>query len=253
MPLVSIITITFNAEDYLQRTIDSIRNQSSKDFEYILIDGGSKDDTMEIVKRNENLFDKVISEKDKGLYDAMNKGLIHAKGDYVWFMNAGDQIAENDAIEKIKKLSEQSPDVIYSDTLMIDNDGNIQGLRTEVTPHKIPKPLIWEKFKMGMLVCHQSFIVKREIAPFYILDNLSADIDWEINCLKKSNLNLEYPGILSKYLEGGVSHKQIFKSWKDRYIVLKKHFGFFSNVINHLKIVLRADFFSFLRLSKYIK
>lgn len=78
-----------------------------------------------------------------------------------------------------------------------------------------------------MLVCHQSFIVRREIAPFYILNNLSADIDWEINCLKNSNLNLEYPGILSKYLEGGVSHKQIFKSWKDRYKVLQIHFGVF--------------------------
>jgi glycosyltransferase involved in cell wall biosynthesis len=253
MPLVSIITITYNAEEFLGRTVESVKFQNTKDFEFILIDGGSKDSTMAIVNQHAEWFDTVISEKDDGLYDAMNKGLRLAKGDYVWFMNAGDQIAEHNAIEKIKILSQQNPDVIYSDTWMVNNEGDIKGLRTEITPHKIPNPLTWEKYRMGMLVCHQSFIVKREVAPYYILDNLSADIDWEIKCLKKSKLNLEYPGTLSKYLEGGVSQRQFFKSWKDRYIVLKNHFGFFPNLNNHIKIVFRANLFSFLRLSKYIK
>jgi glycosyltransferase involved in cell wall biosynthesis len=253
MPLISIITITFNAEKFLERTMKSVNVQTVKDFEYILIDGGSKDGTMSIVNRNAELFDFVVSEKDQGLYDAMNKGLKLAKGEYVWFMNAGDQIAEIDAIEKLKQLSIHKPDVIYSDTIIVDDYGNMQGLRTHLTPHKIPNPLQWEKFTMGMLVCHQSFIVKRELAPPYILDNLSADIDWEIKCLKKSKLNLEYPGNLSKYLEGGVSQKRLFKSWKDRYVVLKNHFGFFPNLYNHIKIVFRANLLSFQRLSKYIK
>jgi glycosyltransferase involved in cell wall biosynthesis len=251
MALVSIITITYNAEKFLERTILSIKNQSSDDYEYLLIDGGSKDGTLEIAKKFEDVFDLIISEKDNGLYDAMNKGLKLAKGKYVWFMNAGDEIAENEAIEKISKLNEA--DIFYSDTLMIDDRGAALGLRSQITPHKIPENLTWKGYKTGMLVCHQSFIVKREIAPFYIENNLSADIDWEIKCLKKAQKITAYPGILAKYLEGGTSHKQIFKSWKDRFWVLNAHFGFFQNLINHFKIVIRANWRNTFRVLKYIK
>ncbi len=253
MPFVSIITITYNAQEFLERTLESIRRQTCNDFEYILIDGGSKDDTMKIVEANKELFSIIVSEKDKGLYDAMNKGLAMATKDYVWFMNAGDEIAEPHAIQKLKNLIKNEPDIIYSDTMMLNGLGESIALRTEVTPHKIPKSLTWENYKMGMLVCHQSFISKRTIAQNYIENNLSADIDWEINCLKKSKYVIEYPGILAKYLEGGTSHQQLFKSWKDRYLVLKSHFGFFPNLWNHFKIILRADIFNIFRISKYIK
>lgn len=253
MPLVSIITITYNAQDYLERTLNNIREQSIKNFEYILIDGGSRDITMEIVEKNKELFSVIVSEKDNGLYDAMNKGLERATGEYVWFMNAGDEIAELDAIEKIEKLFVDDPDVIYSDTILVDDFGKSIGLRSEILPHKIPEILDWRAYKMGMLVCHQSFIVKRAIAPFYIKNNLSADIDWEIKCLKAARKTIEYPGILAKYLEGGTSHQQLFKSWKDRFLVLQNHFGFFSNLYNHLRIVFRADISNIFRISKYIK
>lgn len=251
MALVSIITITYNAEKFLERTILSVKNQTSDDYEYLLIDGGSKDGTLEIAKKYEDVFDVIVSEKDKGLYDAMNKGLKLAKGEYVWFMNAGDEIAENLAIEKIQKIGDA--DVIFSDTLMVDEIGKVLGLRTEITPHKIPENVTWKGYKTGMLVCHQSFIVKREIAPQYIENNLSADIDWEIKCLKNAKVIKAYPGILAKYLEGGTSHKQIFKSWKDRFCVLNAHFGFYQNLINHIKIVIRADWKNTFRVLKYIK
>jgi glycosyltransferase involved in cell wall biosynthesis len=240
MPLISIITITYNAQEFLQRTMDSIRVQTNKDFEYILIDGGSKDKTMELVEANKELFDVIISEKDYGLYDAMNKGLARATGMYIWYINAGDVIAEEEAIEKISKLANIGPDIIYSDTIMVDNIGNELGLRSKVLPHKVPENLTWQQFNMGMLVCHQSFIVRRTLAPMYVLNNLSADIDWEIKCLKKSNSNILYPGILSKYLIGGLSNQQKFKSWKDRFMVLQSHFGFLLNIFNHLRIVTRA-------------
>jgi glycosyltransferase involved in cell wall biosynthesis len=242
MPLISIITITYNAQEFLQRTMDSIRVQTNKDFEYILIDGGSKDKTMELVEANKELFDVIISEKDNGLYDAMNKGLSKAKGEFVWFMNAGDCVAESTAIEKLLDIVKNKPDIIYSDTIMVDNEGKELGLRTEVLPHKVPKNLTWQQFNMGMLVCHQSFIVRRTLAPMFVLNNLSADIDWEIKCLKKSNSNILYPGILSKYLIGGLSNQQKFKSWKDRFTVLQSHFGFLPNILNHIKILIRAIF-----------
>jgi glycosyltransferase involved in cell wall biosynthesis len=253
MPFISIITITYNAQDFLERTLQSIRGQTSSDFEYILIDGGSKDGTMAIVEANKDLFSVIVSEKDKGLYDAMNKGLERATCDYVWFMNAGDEIAELDAIEKLKRLILKNPDVIYSDTLMVSDSGKMIGLRTDITPHKITQNLTWNAYKMGMIICHQSFIAKKYIAPPYIENNLSADIDWEIKCLKASKSSMPYPGILAKYLEGGTSHQQLFKSWKDRYGVLRTHFGFFPNLWNHFRIILRADVFAIFRISKYIK
>jgi glycosyltransferase involved in cell wall biosynthesis len=254
MPLITIITITYNAEEFLERTLNSIRRQTSRDFEYILIDGGSKDGTMAMANSNADIFDKIVSERDKGLYDAMNKGLSHATGEYVWFMNAGDELAETNAIDKLHRIiKEENPDIVYSDTLMVDNMGQELGLRSDILPHKIPKVLKWDGYKMGMLVCHQSFIVRRKIAPPYIENNLSADIDWEIKCLKQAQKVSQYAGILAKYLEGGTSNQRLFKSWKDRFFVLQAHFGFFPNLWNHLKIVFRADVLNIFRISKYIK
>jgi glycosyltransferase involved in cell wall biosynthesis len=254
MPQISIITITYNAEAFLERTIRSIRSQTSQDFEYLLLDGGSKDGTMAIVNANADIFDYIISEKDNGIYDAMNKGFQRATGDYVWFMNAGDEIAESNVVKQLNSIIQSGkPDIIYSDTLMVDNEGNNLGLRSDILPHKVPEKLVWQGYKMGMLICHQSFIVRRDLAPKYIENNLSADIDWEIKCLKKTKNAYKFPGIISKYLEGGTSNQRLFKSWKDRFLVLQSHFGFLPNLWNHFRIILRADILNIFRISKYIK
>lgn len=240
MPLLSIITITYNAGEFLERTLKSIEKQSSQDFEYLIIDGKSKDNTLEIVNAYANRVDTLVSESDKGLYDAMNKGLEKANGKYIWYMNAGDEIAKSDTVQELLKLLENNPDVVYSDTYMVDNRGDVLGLRSEILPHKVPKVLNWHMYKYGMLICHQSFIAKRNLAPKYIDNNLSADIDWEIQCLKKSNIIVKYNGILSRYLVGGISSQKHWQSLKDRYIVLEKHFGFVPNLFSHLQIVVRA-------------
>jgi glycosyltransferase involved in cell wall biosynthesis len=254
MALISIITITYNAEQFLERTIRSIANQTLSDFEYIIIDGGSKDGTMAIAEKYKEQVSYIKSEKDKGLYDAMNKGIKAATGKYIWFINAGDEIFEREAIQKIKELEvAASPDIVYGETMIVDSVGKDLGLRSEIGPHKLPKVLDWKSFKKGMLICHQAFIVKRELAPFYIENNLSADIDWEIKCIKVAQKSMIYPGILAKYLEGGVSHQQMVKSWLDRFKVLQSHFGFFENLFNHIAIIFRADWENILRLSKYVK
>ncbi len=241
MPFLSIITITFNAEKFLGRTIASVEQQVFKDFEYLLIDGNSTDKTLEIAQKSRNLFSKIVSEPDKGLYDAMNKGLKLATGDYVWFMNAGDEIATADITKKLYEITTtQKPDVIYGETLFTNNEGEVLGKRSELTPHKLPEELTWEKMKLGMLVCHQSFIVRREIAPFYIKNNLSADIDWEISSLKASQKTVFYNGILSKYLIGGISNQQLKKSLTDRFSVLKKHFGLYATLSAHVQIIARG-------------
>jgi glycosyltransferase involved in cell wall biosynthesis len=237
---LSIITITYNAEQYLERTIQSIVNQSEQDFEYIIIDGKSKDGTLRIAEKYGNRVNKFISEPDRGLYDAMNKGLKNASGDFVWFMNAGDEINDNQAVEKIYKAISEKIDVLYGDTFFVDDDGNIQGLRSEITPHRLPKDLKWQDMKLGMLVCHQAFIARKSIAPLYMENNLSADVDWEIECLKQAREVKYLDFVVARYLTGGISNKQLKRSLLDRYEVLKKHFGLWGAFSAHVQILFRG-------------
>ncbi len=237
---LSIITITYNAEKYIERTLKSIQNQDCHDFEYLIIDGKSKDKTLEIAQKYSSIITKVISEPDKGLYDAMNKGLKLATGDYVWFMNAGDEIAQNDAVKRVLEAMNDEVAVIYGETYFIDDDGNNLGIRSELTTHKLPQNLTWRSMKYGMVVCHQSFIAKRELAPLYLTDNLSADLDWEIEVLKKSKKSVLLDFVLAKYLIGGVSNQQLKKSLIDRNKVFKKHFNLLEYYQINFVILLRG-------------
>ena len=242
--LLSIITITYNAEQFLERTIQSILAQTDQDFEYIIVDGKSKDGTLQIASTYKNRVNQLISEPDKGLYDAMNKGLKLAKGDFIWFMNAGDEINDKETVSRIAQSvvreSLPVPDVLYGDTYFVDNEGEIQGLRSEITPHRLPKNIKWQDMKLGMLVCHQSFIVRKSIAPLYMENNLSADVDWEIECLKRAKEVKYLDFVVAKYLTGGVSNQQLKRSLLDRYEVLKKHFGVFGAIVAHVQILWRG-------------
>jgi glycosyltransferase involved in cell wall biosynthesis len=237
---LSIITITYNAEQFLERTIQSILAQTNQNFEYIIIDGKSKDGTLAIAEKHKNRVNQLVSEPDKGLYDAMNKGLKKATGDFIWFMNAGDEINDNQAVENIYKAISDKTDVLYGDTYFVDNDGNIQGLRSEITPHRLPKNLTWQDMKLGMLVCHQAFIARKSIAPLYMENNLSADVDWEIECLKRAREIKYLDFIVAKYLTGGISNQQLKRSLLDRYEVLKKHFGLSGAITAHIQILFRG-------------
>ena len=238
--LLSIITITYNAEQFLERTIQSILAQTDQNFEYIIVDGKSKDGTLRIASTYKNRVNQLISEPDEGLYDAMNKGLKLATGDFVWFMNAGDEINDKETVSRIAQSVSEQIDVLYGDTYFVNNEGEIQGLRSEITPHRLPKNLKWQDMKLGMLVCHQSFIARKSIAPFYMKNNLSADIDWEIECLKRAKEVKYLDFVVSKYLTGGVSNQQLKRSLLDRYEVLKKHFGVFGAMIAHVQILWRG-------------
>ncbi|GAB3972342.1 glycosyltransferase family 2 protein [Spirosoma terrae] len=246
MPTISIITITYNAERFLERTINSIVSQQATDYEYIVIDGGSNDGTLGIVRQYENSITQWISEPDKGLYDAMNKGLHRATGEYVWFMNAGDELHDDQTLSNLlgvitwQRQEQGSADIYYSDALFVRDDGTPVGLRSQVTPHTLPHRLTWQDMNMGMKVCHQAFIARRSIAPDYPIDNLSADLDWEIRCLKKAKTIEFLPFVLCKYLIGGLSVQQHRQSLIDRFNVLVTHFGLLPTILNHGRIVWRA-------------
>ena len=247
MATLSIVTVTYNAEAFLERTLRSFQECLADDpalkneVEYLVIDGASTDSTLTIAQKYAGIIDHTISEKDAGLYDAMNKGLARATGAYLWFLNAGDEIHDPKTLARLLgSIQENRPDVLYSDALIVNNAGLPLGLRSELMPHKLPKNIVWRDFTYGMKICHQAFVAKKSICPFYDTTNLSADLDWEIVCLKRAQKTVFLDFILCKYLTGGLSAKRRWRSLADRYLVLKTHFGLLRNLLNHLWIVVRA-------------
>ncbi|MBO0930723.1 glycosyltransferase family 2 protein [Fibrella aquatilis] len=248
--MISIITITYNAERFLERTIDSIMGQEGcvlgADYEYIIVDGASKDGTLNIIRQHEKQLTRWVSEPDRGLYDAMNKGLHLATGDYVWFMNAGDEIHDPAVLSKLlMAIRTTHADVYYSDALFVSDNGTTHsgppvGLRSEVTPHTLPMALRWQDMALGMKVSHQAFVARRAIAPDYDITNLSADLDWEIRCLKAAQRIDYLPFTLCKYLVGGLSVQQHRRSLTDRFKVLTTHFGLLPTLLSHARIIWRA-------------
>lgn len=156
-PKFSIITVTYNAEAVLEDTIQSVIAQTYHHIEYIVIDGASKDNTLAILKKYERRITKLVSEPDKGLYDAMNKGIALATGDYLCFLNAGDSFHEDNTLQQIlhsMRNCTQLPDVLYGQTAIVDAKRHFLRMRRL----SAPEPLTWKSFRHGMLVCHQAFL-----------------------------------------------------------------------------------------------
>lgn len=220
-PVISIITVVYNSEKLLEPTIQSIISQTYPHIEYIIVDGASKDRTLDIVRSYEKQISKWISEKDKGIYDAMNKGLAMATGDYVLFMNSGDVLFANDTIEKVF-ASAKDADVYYGETEIVNEAGESQGDR-RLTP---PEDLTWKSLKLGMCVSHQSFIPKRELCtPYDLQYKISSDVDWVIKVLKKSKKIVHTHIYISKFLAGGASRQKTMTALKERFRLMIKHYG----------------------------
>lgn len=239
-PSVSIITVVFNARELLEGTMQSVFSQSWPHIEYIVVDGGSKDGAADLLRANDSRIAAWVSEPDKGLYDAMNKGLRMATGDFVWFLNAGDQLFAPDTVEKVMAKCSPTTDILYGEVMLVGDDRRHLGTRSELSAQKLPAHLTWKSLRLGMVVCHQAILVRRDIAPSFIENNLTADIDWVIQALKKSRETVHTGLILAEYLQGGVSKKRHRQSLKDRYAVLRRHFGFLPNLLGHFWILARA-------------
>lgn len=238
-PVFSIITISYNAESTIQRTIESVLNQTYPHIEYIIVDGASTDRTMDIVNRYAGEISKIISEKDNGIYDAMNKGLAMATGDYVWFMNSGDSIYAPDTVElMVNQLQNNTtiPDIIYGETAIVDAANKFLYMRRL----KSPERLNWHSFKNGMLVSHQAFIVKRNITPTYNMQyRFSADFDWCIRCLKIANGIHNTHSVLANYLNEGTTTQNMKASLKERFKIMSNYYGTIPTYLRHIKFALR--------------
>ncbi|HHB78516.1 MAG TPA: glycosyltransferase [Saprospiraceae bacterium] len=250
-PKITIITVTYNCEQVIKKTIDSVLSQTYGAIEYIIVDGASKDNTFSLVQAYGSRIHKAISEPDKGLYDAMNKGLSLATGDFVWFVNAGDRIHSEDTVEKMMQFYESDTDVLYGEVMMMDTNGQELGTRSEFTTQKLPKNLHWQSLRRGMVVSHQGFLPRLSITKPYIENNLAADIDWVIEALKKSRKNTFVPLVLADFEIGGTSRQHHQQSLQNRYAVLRKQYGFWPNLWNHGWIVLRAIGYRILGKARY--
>lgn len=238
-PKISIITVVYNHKLQFQKTINEIVNIDYPNFEYIVIDGGSTDGTMELLKQYENKITKYISEPDNGLYDAMNKGISFASGEYLWFINAGDLPFNRNILKNVFTENQEFADFYYGQTNIIDNIGNT--LRTRRL--KAPQVLNWKSFKKGMLVCHQSMIIKKEKVPnFDLTYRYSADFDWAIKCLKASGKITNTHLTISKFLEGGKTRKTLIPGLLERFRIMVIHYGFLTTLFNHIFICGRLLF-----------
>lgn len=242
MPVkITVITVTYNAASCLEPTIRSVLAQRGAEVEYLIIDGASTDGTQEIIRRYEASLAGWISEPDSGLYDAMNKGLQRATGEYVWFINAGDRIHGDDTVVAIAEaLGDDRPGVVYGETDMIDVAGN------RVAPRRLkaPRHLTWKSFRWGMGVSHQSFLARRDLAPPYDAENypLTADFDWCIRCLRQSTLTLNMHRVLSDFMEAGISSQRRRESLRERYRIMVRYYGVLPTWLRHGWFAVRFGF-----------
>ena len=260
-PKFTVVTVTYNAEKTLERTIQSVAAQTYRNIEHLIVDGLSTDGTLSLIQEyaeensvQSNPHDiKLIREVDNGLYDAMNKAIDNASGDYLVFLNAGDTFHSAVTIERVvddvlsldRSDGEQAmwPAVLYGETDLVDNEGNFLRHRRLQTPGQLK----WTSFKSGMLVCHQSFYVLSELARNHHYDlkyRFSADFDWCIRIMKDAHsrglLLHNTRMVLTDYLSEGMTTKNRRKSLLERFRIMARHYGYFSTVCQHLWFVWRA-------------
>ncbi|WP_069659633.1 glycosyltransferase family 2 protein [Arcticibacter eurypsychrophilus] len=231
-PVLSIITVVYNNVKAIERTILSILNQTYPAIEYIIIDGNSTDGTMEVITKYQSQITKLVSGKDKGIYDAMNKGLALATGDYVLFMNSGDELYTPDTVEQVFASAEDA-DIYYGETEMYNEQWESLGRRR----HQAPTTFTHDSFRYGMSISHQAIYIRRSlISPYDLQYQLSADIDWILNAVQKAKKISNTNRYVAKYLVGGMSKAKHRQSLQERFQIFTKHYGLIPNLINHVVI-----------------
>lgn len=252
----TVATVTYNAGATLARTLSSVASQTHPSVEHLIIDGCSNDATMSeihhYVERNTDQRHPhtivLVREPDNGLYDAMNKALQLAKGDYILFLNAGDKFHADDVLAEVAAQVEERynptrrPAVLYGETDLVDDDGRFLRHRRL----KAPARLTSRSFLSGMLVCHQSFYVRTDLArtqPYDLRYRFSADYDWCIRLMRRAerrNLALHNTQlILTDYLSEGMTTRNHHRSLIERLRLMAHHYGWPQALAAHLWFIVR--------------
>ena len=239
-PLFAIITVTYNAASTLGRTIDSVDSQTFTDYEHIIVDGASHDGTAAIAHSKAGSRRRIVSEPDKGLYDAMNKGMSMTTGKYLIFLNAGDKFHSSDTLALFAKAisDNNTPGIVYGQTLIVDDNGTPIGPRHLTAPEN----LTLRSFADGMMVCHQAFVALRRIADSYNLKyRYSADYEWCIKCLQHSRKNVGLGSTpVIDYLSEGETTRHRLRSLRERFSIMCIYYGTAGTVFRHIKFLIRS-------------
>lgn len=215
---ISVVTVSYNAIDLIEDTIKSVAAQTYPDVEYIVIDGASKDGTKELINRHSEKISYWVSEPDKGIYDAMNKGIIMAAGDYINFMNAGDCFASDDVIEKFVESLQEGATVVYGDTLQLRPDGL-----------KLSKALPCKFLSHKGILCHQSAFISLPYHKSHLFDlnyKILADFNFFFNAYNKDHKIFQQVDFtISKFdmTDCGLSKANYEKNYSEYRIILKGH------------------------------
>lgn len=214
-PLVSIITVVFNDGRNIEEVIKNVINQSYPNIEYIIIDGGSTDNTLDIIKKYDDKIDYWVSKKDNGIYDAMNKGVGAATGEWVNFMNAGDSFYHMTTIEDLMDTVPTTADLVYGDTYYKENEK----LALIKTYHV-------EDLWMSMICSHQSLFVRTAILkkrPFNIQYKISSDFDFIYYCYVNKYVFYDANKIIAVHSVDGVSEKNIITRMMERWRIVNSY------------------------------
>lgn len=237
-PLFSVITVTYNAQEQLPATLQSVRSQTFELYEHLIIDGASSDATLEIARKDAPVSQTVVSSPDRGLYDAMNKGLGLAKGEYVVFLNAGDTFHKPTTLKEVADMIMENdfPGVVYGQTDLVWPDR-----RRLASRHlQAPEVLTYDSFKEGMVVCHQAFFALRRITDNFDLKyRYSADYEWCIRVLQHSRLNCYIDGVLVDYLMEGMTTRNRRASLVERFRIMCYYYGTLPTVWRHFRFLPR--------------
>ncbi|XCF07735.1 glycosyltransferase family 2 protein [Tamlana crocina] len=228
--LVSIITVNYNDKLGLERTLKSVQGQTYTNFEHIVIDGGSNDGSKAILEENKNQFSYWVSESDRGIYHAMNKGIIKAKGEYLFFLNSGDDFVENRALQNIAEAL-TGEDIVYFNINKIDG--------SSVNVEKVPSKLSFS-YLYHDLPPHQSTFIKRELFQDYGYydENLKIVSDWKflIIALLKHNATYKHVDkVFTNFYLGGISSnsESMARMDAERKVVLEQEFPILMNDLKY--------------------
>lgn len=240
-PLFTIITVTYNAATTLPPTLESVKAQTYPGpVEHLVIDGASTDGTPQIAREQGLEGICVVSEPDRGLYDAMNKGIDRARGRYLIFLNAGDTFHAPDVLSRYAEAIRlnHDPGIVYGQTVLVDSSRRYAGPRHLTAPRR----LTYRSFADGMTVCHQAMAVLRRIAPLYDLRyRFSADYEWVIRCLQHSRSNIYLGDIpVVDYLNEGVTTRNKFRSLRERFRIMCHYYGIVPTSLRHIRFATRG-------------
>ncbi len=215
-PLITVITVVYNRKNDLKDTISNVRSQSFKNFEFVIVDGGSADGSLDVIKENSASVDQFVSEPDKGIYDAMNKGVRMAKGEWIIFMNAGDFFYEENALEFFSNQLSQASDatIVYGDAEVVEGEKSYIHYQHD------------RHLDRTKSIVHQSMFIRRDFLtahPYDLRYRIMADYD---NLLSISTISphkcKHVDRIVCRYDKTGISSRPLYTYFREYYNVARR-------------------------------